>query len=143
MTDMAFSSHWDLGNRSLGTIWSADITPAYRTFYIRCASIGYTPRARLLSDLATECRRHEVAKSLGNQARGVQPACTMYRLHTKLRARLLSDLATECRRHKVAKSLGNQAQGVQPACTMTTQNSKIRLISSIALKSRLITYLST
>ena len=39
--------------------------------------IGYTPRARLLSDLATECRRHEVAKSLGNQARGVQPACTM------------------------------------------------------------------
>ena len=40
-------------------------------------SIGYTPRARLLSDLATECRRHEVAKSLGNQARGVQPACTM------------------------------------------------------------------
>ena len=34
-------------------------------------SIGYTPRARLLSDLATECRRHEVAKSLSNQARGV------------------------------------------------------------------------
>ena len=30
--------------------------------------------------------------------------------------------------------------GVQPACTMTTPNSKIRLISSIALKSRLITY---
>ena len=59
------------------------------------------------------------------------------------RARLLSDLATECRRHEVAKSLGNQARGVQPACTMTTQNSKIRLISSIALKSRLITYLST
>ena len=29
---------------------------------------------------------------------------------------------------------------MQPACTMTTQNSKIRLISSIALKSRLITY---
>ena len=58
------------------------------------------------------------------------------------RARLLSDLATECRRHEVAKSLGNQARGVQPACTMTTQNSKIRL-SSIALKSRLITYLST
>ena len=25
MTDMAFSSHWHLGNRSLGTIWSADI----------------------------------------------------------------------------------------------------------------------
>ena len=49
-----------------------------------------------------------------------------YRLHTK---------------GKVAKSLGNQARGVQPACTMTTQNSKIRLISSIALKSRLITYL--
>ena len=46
-------------------------------------------------------------------------------------------------RHSVAKSLGNQARGVQPACTMTTQNSKIRLISSIALKSRLITYLST
>ena len=42
-----------------------------------------------------------------------------------------------------AKSLGNQARGVLPACTMTTQNSKIRLISSIALKSRLITYLST
>ena len=59
------------------------------------------------------------------------------------RARLLSDLATECRRHEVAKLLGNQARGVQPACTMTTQNSKIRLISSIALKSRLITYLST
>ena len=31
------------------------------------------------------------------------------------------------------------ARGVQQACTMTTQNSKIRLISSIALKSRLIT----
>ena len=59
------------------------------------------------------------------------------------RARLLSVLATECRRHEVAKSLGNQARGVQPACTMATQNSKIRLISSIALKSRLITYLST
>ena len=59
------------------------------------------------------------------------------------RARLLSDLATKCRRHEVAKSLGNQARGVQPACTMTTQNSKIRLISSIALKSRLITYLTT
>ena len=59
------------------------------------------------------------------------------------RSRLLSDLATKCRRHEVAKSLGNQARGVQPACTMTTQNSKIRLISSIALKSRLITYLST
>ena len=62
----------------------------------------------------------------------------MYRLHTKG-----SDLATECRRHEVAKSLGNQARGAQPACTMTTQNSKIRLISNIALKSRLITYLST
>ena len=46
-----------------------------------------------------------------------------YRLHTK---------------GEVAKSLGNQARGVQPACTMTTQNSKTRLISSIALKSRLI-----
>ena len=56
------------------------------------------------------------------------------------RARLLSDLATECHRNKVAKSLGNQARGVQPACTMTTQDSKIRLISSIALKPRLITY---
>ena len=44
---------------------------------------------------------------------------------------------------EVAKSLDNQARGVQPACTMTTQNSKIRLISSIALKSRLITYIST
>ena len=44
--------------------------------FAREISIGYTPRARLLSDLATECRRHEVAKSLGNQARGVQPACT-------------------------------------------------------------------
>ena len=51
------------------------------------------------------------------------------------RARLLSELATECHRHEVA---GNQARGVQPACTMTTQNSKIKLISSIALKSRLI-----
>ena len=30
--------------------------------------IGYTPRARLLSDLATSCLRHSVAKSLGNQA---------------------------------------------------------------------------
>ena len=59
------------------------------------------------------------------------------------RARLLSDLATECCRHEVTKSLGNQARGVQPTYTMTTQNSKIRLISSIALKSRLITYLST
>ena len=48
-------------------------------------------------------------------------ALPLYRLHTK---------------GKVAKSLGNQARGVQPACTMTTQNSKI---SSIALKSRLIT----
>ena len=51
----------------------------------------------------------------------------MYRLHTKgevCGTRLL---------------LGNQARGVQPACTMTTQNSKIRLINSIALKSRLIT----
>ena len=46
-------------------------------------SIGYTPRARLLSDLATECRRHEVAKSLGNQARGVQPACTMTTQNSK------------------------------------------------------------
>ena len=47
--------------------------------HIIIISIGYTPRARLLSDLATERRRHvhEVAKSLGNQARGVQPACTM------------------------------------------------------------------
>ena len=45
---------------------------------IRVICIGYTPRARLLtSDLATECHRNEVAKSLGNQARGVQPACTM------------------------------------------------------------------
>ena len=25
VTDMAFSSHWHLGNKSLGTIWSADI----------------------------------------------------------------------------------------------------------------------
>ena len=25
MTDMAFSSHWHLGNRSLGTTWSADV----------------------------------------------------------------------------------------------------------------------
>ena len=55
------------------------------------------------------------------------------------RARLLSELATECCRYEVAKSLGNQARGMQPACTMTTQNSEIRLISSIALKSRLIT----
>ena len=42
-------------------------------------SIGYTPRARLLSDLATECRRHKVAKSLSNQARGVQPAYTKFK----------------------------------------------------------------
>ena len=41
--------------------------------------IGYTQRARLLSDLATECCRHVVAKLLSNQARGVQPACTMTR----------------------------------------------------------------
>ena len=34
----------------------------------RALRIGYTPRARLLSDLATKCHRHEVAKSLGNQA---------------------------------------------------------------------------
>ena len=45
--------------------------------------IGYTPRARLLSDLATECHRHEVAKSLDNQARGVQPACTMTTQNSK------------------------------------------------------------
>ena len=48
----------------------------------------------------------------------------VYRLHTN---------------GEVAKSLGNQAGGAQSACTMTIQNSKIRLISSIALKSRLIT----
>ena len=52
-------------------------------------------------------------------------AVIKYRLHTK---------------SEVAKSLGNQAQDVQPACTMTTHNSKIRLISSIALKLRLIPY---
>ena len=44
------------------------------------------------------------------------------------RARLLNYWATKL------------ARGVQPDCTMTTQNSKIRLISSIALKSRLMTY---
>ena len=32
-------------------------------FLVLC--IGYTPRARLLSDLATEYHRHKVAKSLG------------------------------------------------------------------------------
>ena len=37
---------------------------------------------------------------------------------------------------EVAKLLGSQARGVKPACTMATQNSKIRLISSIALRSR-------
>ena len=79
-------------------------------------SIGYIPRVRLLSDLATECRRHEVAKSLGRH-----------------------EVAKSLGRHEVAKSLGNQARGVQPTCTMTTQNSKIRLIISIALESRLIT----
>ena len=46
-------------------------------------SIGYTPRTRLLGDLATECRRHEDAISLGNQARGVQPACTMTTQNSK------------------------------------------------------------
>ena len=51
--------------------------------------IGYTPRVRLLSDLATEC----------------------------------------CTKTEVCNQLVH----------MTTQNSKIRLISSIALKSRLIT----
>ena len=62
------------------------------------------------------------------------------------RARIVLDkyrLHAKGVRHLVAKSLRNLARGVQPACTMTTQNSKIRLISSIALKSRLITYLST
>ena len=54
-------------------------------------TIGYTPRARLLSDLATECCRHEVAKSLGNQARGVQPACTMTTQNSKIR--LISSIA--------------------------------------------------
>ena len=51
---------------------------------------------RLLSDLATECRRHKV------------------------------DLATECRRHKVAKSLSNQARGVQPACTYYYEYTKFK-----------------
>ena len=41
--------------------------------------IGYTPRVRLLGDLATECCRHEVAKSLSNQARGVQPTTTQFK----------------------------------------------------------------
>ena len=45
--------------------------------------IGFTPRVRLLSDLATECHRLEVAKSLSNQARGVQPACTMTTQNSK------------------------------------------------------------
>ena len=43
-------------------------------YHVAC--IGYTLHT-LLSDLSTKCRRQEVAKSLGNQARGVQPACTM------------------------------------------------------------------
>ena len=43
---------------------------------------------RLLSDLATECRRHKVAKSLSNQARGVQPACTYYYEYTKFKNQL-------------------------------------------------------
>ena len=54
-------------------------TLAYK-FEGHSLSIGYTPRARLLNHWATSplvCRRHEVAKSLGNQSRGVQPACTM------------------------------------------------------------------
>ena len=70
---------------------------------------------------------YELLRFLGCMTNGVeivkQTSCTArftYRLHTK----------GEC----------NQARGVQSACTMTTQNSKIRLISSIALKSRLITY---
>ena len=58
-------------------------------------SIGYTPRARLLSDLATECRRHKVAKSLGNQARGVQPACTM--TTQNLKVRLTSSISLKSR----------------------------------------------
>ena len=47
--------------------------------------IGYTARARLLSDLATECRRHEVAKSLGNQARGTRCATCLYYDYTKFK----------------------------------------------------------
>ena len=88
-----------------------------------CASIGYTPRANHWATKPEVC--NQLVLCIGYTPR----------------AKLLSDLATECCRHEVAKSLGNQARGVQPACTMTTQNSKIRLISSIALKSRLITYL--
>ena len=76
--------------------------------------IGYTPRARLLSDLATECRRHEVAKSLGNQAE----VCNQ----------------DPCPQVEHDWSEATLCQGY-----VTTQISKIRLISSIALKSRLIT----
>ena len=42
--------------------------------------IGYTPRARLLSDLATECHRHEVAKSLGKRC-----ATSLYYDYTKFK----------------------------------------------------------
>ena len=52
---------------SPGTIEGVQISEIFGL--VKCIlSIGYTPRARLLSDLATECRRHGVAKSLGNQA---------------------------------------------------------------------------
>ena len=61
--------------------------------FIYAICIGYTPRARLLSDLATECRRHKVAKSLGNQARGVQPACTMTTQNSKIR--LISEVKVD------------------------------------------------
>ena len=62
-----------------------------------------------------------LATSFGHRKIRVYTQLNKYRLYIK---------------GEVAKSLGNQTQGVQPACTMTTQN---WLISSIALKSRLIT----
>ena len=75
------------------------------------------------------------------------PVYTTRNVQTQLKSTVYThNWLALCRLHtkgEVAKSLGNQARGVQPACTMTTQNSQIRLISSIALKSWLITYLST
>ena len=42
-------------------------------FCVVIVQAGCTPRAWLLSDLATSCLRHSVAKSLSNLALGVQP----------------------------------------------------------------------
>ena len=99
------------------------------TIPVQCSTDQYhTGKFSTVGQLS-EVEEH--ATTWGGGGLNGQPAVfhvAMYRLHTK---------------GEVVISLGNQARGVQPACTMTTQNSKIRLISSIALKSRLITYLST